>query len=82
MKALIISADNFEDSELLVPYYRLKEAHVEVDVASMKPGAIKGKHGYEVAVNKTLDAINPEEYALLVLPGVKRQKKLEKIRRR
>ena len=26
MKALIISADNFEDSELLVPYYRLKEA--------------------------------------------------------
>ncbi len=36
MKALIISADNFEDSELLVPYYRLKEARVEVDVASMK----------------------------------------------
>ena len=26
MKALIISADNFEDSELLVTYYRLKEA--------------------------------------------------------
>ncbi|MCL4316130.1 MAG: type 1 glutamine amidotransferase, partial [Gammaproteobacteria bacterium] len=26
MKALIISADNFEDSELLVPYYRLREA--------------------------------------------------------
>ena len=55
MKALIISADNFEDSELLVPYYRLKEAHVEVDVASMKPGTIKGKHGYEVAVDKTLN---------------------------
>ena len=35
MKALIISADNFEDSELLVPYYRLKEAGVEVTVASM-----------------------------------------------
>jgi putative intracellular protease/amidase len=26
MKALLLSADNFEDSELLVPYYRLKEA--------------------------------------------------------
>jgi len=26
MKVLIISADNFEDSELLVPYYRLREA--------------------------------------------------------
>jgi protease I len=30
VKALIISADNFEDSELLVPYYRFKEAGIEV----------------------------------------------------
>ena len=65
MKALIISADYFEDSELLVPYYRLKEARVEVDVAPMKPGTIKGKHGYEVAVDKILNAVNPEEYARL-----------------
>ena len=43
MKALIISADNFEDSELLVPYYRLKEAGVEVTVASMKLGTHQGK---------------------------------------
>ncbi len=43
MKALMISADNFEDLELLVPYYRLKEAGVKVDVASMKREAIKGK---------------------------------------
>lgn len=35
MKALIISAGNFEDSELLVPYYQLKEAEIEVAVASM-----------------------------------------------
>jgi protease I len=35
MKALIICADNFEDSELLVPYYRLKEADIEVAVASL-----------------------------------------------
>lgn len=69
MKALIISADNFEDSELLVPYYRLLEEGIGVDVASMKKGAIKGKHGYEVAVDKTLDEVNPDDYALLVLPG-------------
>ena len=71
MKALIISANNFEDSELLVPYYRLKEAGVEVAVASLSRGAIKGKHGYEVAVDKTLDEINPDDYAILVLPGGK-----------
>ena len=69
MKALIISADNFEDTELLVPYYRLKEAGVEVTVASLSRRAIKGKHGYEVDVDKTLDEVNPDDYAILVLPG-------------
>ena len=71
MKALIISADNFEDSELLVPYYRLKEAGVEVVVSSLSRGAIKGKHGYEVAVDKTLDEADPDDYAILILPGGK-----------
>ena len=71
MKALIISADNFEDSELLVPYYRLQEAGVEVTVASLTRGKITGKHGYEVTVDKTLDEVNPEDYSLLVLPGGK-----------
>ena len=71
MKALIISADNFEDSELLVPYYRLKESGVEVTVASLTRGNITGKHGYEVAVDKTLVEVNPDDYTLLVLPGGK-----------
>ena len=69
MKALIMSADNFEDSELLVPYYRLKEAGVELATASLNRGTIKGKHGYEVAVDKTLDEVNPDDYAILILPG-------------
>ena len=69
MKALIISADNFEDSELLVPYYRLKEEGIEVVVASMSRGSITGKHGYVVPVDMALDDVNPEDYAILVLPG-------------
>lgn len=71
MKALIVSADNFEDSELLVPYYRLQEAGVDVTVAALNRGAITGKHGYEVTVDKTLDEIDPDEYAILILPGGK-----------
>lgn len=71
MKALVISADNFEDTELLVPYYRLQEEGIDVDVASIRKGTIKGKHGYEVAVTKTLTEVNPDEYVLLVLPGGK-----------
>jgi protease I len=69
MKALMISADNFEDSELLVPYYRLKEAGVEVAVASLSRRAIVGKHGYDVAVDTTLDEVNADDYGILILPG-------------
>ena len=71
MKALFISADGYEDSELLVPYYRLLEEGIEVDIASMKKGMIKGKHGYEVSVTRTLDEVRPDDYDILVLPGGK-----------
>jgi protease I len=71
MKALIISGDNFEDTELLVPYYRLKEEEIQVDIASIKKGKIKGKHGYEVEVDKTLKEVNPNDYDILILPGGK-----------
>jgi protease I len=71
MKALVISADNFEDTELLVPYYRLKEEGIQVDIVSINKGKIKGKHGYEIEVDKTLIEIRPEEYDILVLPGGK-----------
>jgi protease I len=62
MKALFISADGFEDLELLVPYYRLKEEGIEIDIASIRKGRIKGKHGYEVDANKPLNlplAVSP-----------------------
>jgi archaeal arginyl aminopeptidase len=71
MKALILSANNFEDSELLVPLYRLKEAGYKVDVASVEPGKITGKHGYDVQVDKTFEEIDPAGYGVLILPGGK-----------
>ena len=71
MKVLIISADNFEDTELLVPYYRLQEEGIQVDIASLKKGSIKGKRGYEVTVDKTLQEIDPREYEALIIPGGK-----------
>jgi protease I len=78
MKALIISADNFEDTELLVPYYRLKEEGIYVDIASINKGRIKGKHGYEVEVNKTLKEVKPDEYDILILPGGKAPEAIRK----
>lgn len=71
MKALIISADNFEDSELLVPFYRLKEEGIEVELASPAGGTIRGKHGYELKADQEIAGIDPDGYDLLVLPGGK-----------
>ncbi|MGE5301461.1 MAG: type 1 glutamine amidotransferase domain-containing protein [Acidobacteriota bacterium] len=80
MKALMISADNFEDLELFSPYYRLKEEGISVDISSMKKGKIKGKHGYEIAVDKTLEEVDPEEYDILILPGGKAPEAIRKDR--
>lgn len=71
MKALIISADNFEDMELLYPLYRLVEEGIAVDIASLNRGKFKGKHGYEVEANLSVDEVQPEAYDLLILPGGK-----------
>jgi protease I len=71
VKVLIISADNFEDTELLVPYYRIREEGVDIDIASIKKGTIKGKHGYEVEANRALAEIVPDQYDMLLLPGGK-----------
>ena len=70
MKALFISADGFDDAELLVPYYRFLEEGIEAEIASMKKDEpIKGRHGYEMCVTKTLAEVRPGDYGILVLPG-------------
>jgi protease I len=78
MKALIISADHFEDTELLTPFYRLQEEGLQVDVASISRGKINGKHGYEVVVDKALRDVDADEYDLLILPGGKAPATLRK----
>ncbi len=78
MKALILSADNFEDSELLVPYYRLLEAGYKVDIAAENKGAIHGMHGYEVKAAKSFADVDPNDYSVLILPGGKAPESVRK----
>ena len=78
MRALIVSADHFEDSELLFPLYRLQEEGLQVDIASLSRGKINGKHGYEVVVDKALRDVDPNDYDLLVLPGGQAPTKLRR----
>ena len=71
MRVLILSADGFEDSELLCPMYRLKEAGYQVDIAAPEWGQIKGKMGYAVTANLALDDVETDGFRLLLLPGGK-----------
>ncbi len=71
MRALILAADGFEDSELLVPMYRLQEEGIDVVVAAPDRGTIEGKHGYEVEATKTLREVKAKDYDVLVIPGGK-----------
>ena len=68
-RAVILTADQFEDMELFFPWFRLLEAGVEVDVAAPQAGAIQGEHGYGLKVTKTIREVDPDRYDLLVVPG-------------
>ena len=78
MRALIITADLFEDSELQIPYQYFQELGLDVDITSMKKGAICGKHGWGTEVTVTLDEVDPKRYDILILPGGKAPSVLRK----
>lgn len=71
MKALVISANGFEDMELFYPIYRLKEEGWDVTLASTNSGTIAGKHAYEARVDAIISKVDPKGYDLLVIPGGK-----------
>ncbi len=69
MRAVILAADEVEDMEFLVPYYRLKEAGIDVDVAAPRLGPVCGKHGYSLVADLTFWDVEADGYDLMVIPG-------------
>src|SRR5688572_2708704 len=68
-KAVVLTADKFEDMEVYYPVFRLQEEGWKVSVATPTKEKIKGKHGYDLAPDLTIDQVNPDDYDLLILPG-------------
>jgi len=69
-KAVIVTADQFEDMEVMYPLFRLLEEGWAVDIAAPTKKEIHGERGYgELAPTKTISEINPSEYDLLIIPG-------------
>jgi protease I len=68
-KALILTADRFEDMEVYFPLFRLLEEGWHVDVATPKKEEVRGEHGYPLMPDKTIDEANADDYDLLIIPG-------------
>jgi protease I len=69
-RALILTANHFEDMELFFPYFRLLEEGILVDVAAPGKQKLTGENGYIFEnVDLTFAEANPDEYDLLVIPG-------------
>lgn len=69
MKALIITDNLFEDSELFYPYFRLLEEGIDVDIASLNKGEIKGEYFFKVEAKLDFSEVEPSNYKALIIPG-------------
>jgi protease I len=72
-KVVILATHGFEQSELMVPRQKLRDAGAEVVVVSPEAGEIRGwkekDWGESVSVDKTLEEVNAADYDAIVLPG-------------
>lgn len=48
IRAVVLTADKFEDMELFVPYFRLLEAGARVDIAAPSRAEIGGENGSQL----------------------------------
>jgi len=69
IRAVVLTADKFEDMELFVPYFRLLDAGASVDIAAPTMEDIGGEHGYTITPDLVIDDVDPEAYHLLIIPG-------------
>ena len=78
MRAIVISADGFEDPELIKPMEALRADGIEVELATPEGAAIHGKRGATVEADGPIDQVDPSAFDLLVLPGGKAPATLRK----
>jgi protease I len=68
-KAVVLTADKFEDMEVFFPVFRLLEHGWQVDIAAPNMQEMNGENGYALKPDKTIEEVNPDEYSLLIIPG-------------
>ena len=68
-KALVILADGFEELEAAAPITILRRAKIEVTVAGLSAGPVRGARGLTFVPDTTLEAVADQAFDAVVLPG-------------
>ncbi|MCK5214152.1 MAG: type 1 glutamine amidotransferase [Candidatus Omnitrophica bacterium] len=68
-RAVIITAQNFQDEEFTYPYYRLLEEGIRVEVATPDKMAVFGKYGVPARVTMDTNDLDVKNFDLVILPG-------------
>ncbi|OGF48811.1 MAG: protease [Candidatus Firestonebacteria bacterium RIFOXYA2_FULL_40_8] len=67
---VILVAEQFQDMEVMYPYYRFKEEGAEVIAAGTGSAEVyNGKFGYPVKVTTTADKLKASEIDAVIIPG-------------
>ena len=68
-RVAMVLAKNFEDSEAIDPKAYLERLGAEVTVIGIERGEIEGKKGGRLSADATFAEVDPDDFALLVIPG-------------
>ncbi|MCD2255953.1 type 1 glutamine amidotransferase [Lactobacillus sp. CC-MHH1034] len=69
-KVAVIVTDFVEDVEYTSPVEALKQAGNDVTVIEFEAGkTVKGKHGVNIKIDKTIDEVKPDDFDALLIPG-------------
>lgn len=68
-RVAILVEDLYQDQEVWYPYYRLKEAGLEVLVVGTGKTEYKSKHGYPIAAMINAEAVTADSVDAVIVPG-------------
>ena len=65
----VLVENDYQDMEVWVPLYRLREEGYAIVIAAPKPGTYRSKHGYPIEAERAASEIDPASLAGVVIPG-------------
>ncbi len=69
MRVLVPLAQGFEELEAVTVIDLLRRAGIEVIVAGLSEGPVKSSHGVAILPDTTLEAVQDQDFEMVVLPG-------------